>query len=180
MEVTLTEIQGILVFRPKIYEDARGAFYETWRFNAYKEAGVFEDFQQDNISISAKNVLRGLHLQLGESEQGQLLTVINGNIFDVCVDIRKNSHTFGQHIFFDLSSDGPCQIYMPPGIAHGFCVLSEQAILHYKCTKYYSPTNEAGIIWNDPNLEIQWPIDAPIISEKDQNNITFEEIIKKL
>jgi dTDP-4-dehydrorhamnose 3,5-epimerase len=180
VEVILTEIQGLLLFKPKIYKDIRGSFYETWRCNKYKEAGISEDFQQDSISISAKNVLRGLHLQLGESEQGQLLTVINGNVFDVCVDIRKNSHTFGQYICFDLNSDDPCQIYMPPGIAHGFCVLSEQAILHYKCTQYYSPTNEAGIIWNDPNLAIQWPIDTPIILEKDQQNLTFEEIVKKL
>jgi dTDP-4-dehydrorhamnose 3,5-epimerase len=176
MEVILTKIPGIIVFKPRCYDDDRGRFYELWRYNDYREAGINELFLQDNFSRSSKNVLRGLHFQIGEKAQGQLVSIISGKVFDVCVDIRKDSPSFGQHIVFELVDSVPQQIYMPPGIAHGFCVLSENAILHYKCTQYYSPENEGGILWNDLDLNIPWPVKDPIISKKDASFLSFKDL----
>lgn len=175
MENILTNIPGIIVFKPKVFSDNRGSFYESWKNDVYQKAGIQEIFIQDDISYSVKNVIRGLHFQKGEKAQAQLVTILFGKVFDVCVDIRKNSPTFGQHISFELDYKEPLQIYMPPGIAHGFCVISEQAILHYKCTKYYAPNQEGGIIWNDKELKIDWPTDSPIISRKDSENMTFSD-----
>lgn len=180
MEIGNTKISGVVLFKPRFFQDNRGSFYESWRCNSYKEHGLCDDFLQDNISLSYKNVLRGLHLQLGDAEQGQILTVVDGEIFDVCVDIRKASSTFGQYVSFNLKGGDPCQVYMPPGIAHGYCVLSDRAILHYKCTKYYAPQQETGILWNDPKLNIRWPIKNPILSEKDERNIPFQKFVETL
>ncbi|TGW14613.1 dTDP-4-dehydrorhamnose 3,5-epimerase [bacterium NHP-B] len=165
MNVRKTAIEGVLVFEPKVYPDVRGRFYEGWRANAYQEAGILDAFVQDNLSISKKNVLRGLHVH---HRQGQMVSIIEGQVLDVVVDVRPHSPTFRQHLCFELSSDTPQQIYMPPGYAHGFYVRSEQAILHYKATRYYDPSEEEGIAWNDPTLAIAWPTGAPILSERDQ------------
>ncbi|NCQ55998.1 MAG: dTDP-4-dehydrorhamnose 3,5-epimerase [Alphaproteobacteria bacterium] len=180
MEVVHTKISGVILFKPRFFQDNRGSLYESWRYDSYKEHGLCDDFLQDNISLSSRHVLRGLHLQLGGAEQGQILTPVDGEVFDVCVDIRKTSPTFGQYVSFNLRAEQPCQVYMPPGIAHGYCVLSERAILHYKCTKYYTPQYETGILWNDPQLNIKWPISNPILSEKDEKNITFQKFMEIL
>ena len=175
MEVLKTKIDGLFVFKPKVFIDTRGLFYESWKANKYKELGINEEFLQDNISISYKNVLRGLHFQKETHTQGQLVTPIYGRVFDACIDLRPGSTTFGEHVSFNLNHEDLFQIYMSPGIAHGFCVLSDYAILSYKCTKYYAPHSEGGIIWNDTELLIPWPISNPIISKKDLGNISFSE-----
>ena len=180
MEVELTSIDGVLKITPKAFSDERGVFYESWRKEDYKKLGMLEDFVQDNISFSRKNVIRGLHFQREDSAQGQLVTIISGLVFDVCVDIRPMSKTFGQYVVFELNSAYPTQIYMPPGIAHGFCVLSKTAMLHYKCTKYFSPIHDCGLLWNDPHIGIEWPILKPIISIKDLNNISFKAFKESL
>jgi dTDP-4-dehydrorhamnose 3,5-epimerase len=165
MSVISTEFEGLLILEPKVFRDDRGEFYESWRNIDYQKYGIKENFLQDNISISKKNVLRGLHYQ---KNQGQLITVISGAIFDVAVDIRKNSKTFKKYFSIELSSNQPKQVYIPPGFAHGFCVLSDFVIMNYKCTEYYDPTIESGIFWNDKEICIAWPEQNFIISEKDQ------------
>ncbi len=166
MLITLqTPIEGIILFKPKWFEDARGAFFVTWCLNDYESLGM-EPFKQDNISYSKKNVLRGLHFQ---QNQGQLIWVSLGKIYYVAVDIRPNSTTYKQYFSIELNVNNPQQIYVAPGFAHGFCVLSNNAIVNYKCTQYYNPQEEGGILWCDPNINIQWPITSPIINERDKN-----------
>lgn len=164
MKVTKTTLDGLLLIEPKVHTDARGSFYESWREKDYQEVGIQERFVQDNFSISKKNVLRGMHYQ---SNQGQLVTVVSGIIYDVVVDIRKESKTYKKFYAISLDGDKPQQLYMPPGFAHGFCVLSEIAVINYKCTQYYDPSCEGGLMWNDPEIGIPWPIENPIISSKD-------------
>jgi dTDP-4-dehydrorhamnose 3,5-epimerase len=161
-----TGFDGLLLLEPKTFKDARGFFYESWKNGDYKEAGIEELLLQDNVSISHKNVIRGLHIQ---KNQGQLVTVISGKIYDVVVDVRPESKTFKQFFSIELDADNPQQLYMQPGFAHGFCVLSDKAIVHYKCTQYYSAQDEGGILWNDPELGINWPGENFIISERDSN-----------
>ena len=165
MRITPTDFDGLLVLEPEIFQDGRGEFYESWREIDYQQYGIKEKFLQDNISISKKNVLRGLHYQ---KNQGQLITVIHGIIFDIALDIRENSQTFKKYFSIELSSNQPKQVYIPPGFAHGFCVLSDFAVMHYKCTQYYDPTIEGGIYWKDKQIGIAWPGKNFIISEKDQ------------
>lgn len=165
MEIIPTSFEELFILKPKVFNDERGMFYESFRKKNYKEYGIKEEFVQDNISFSQKNVLRGLHYQ---NYQGQLITVIYGTIFDVLVDLRSMSKTFKKYFSIELSSDYVQQVYMPPGFAHGFCVLSDFAIISYKCTEYYDPLQEIGIIWNDAEIGIKWPIKNPIISMKDQ------------
>lgn len=160
-----TSFDGLILLQPKTFKDPRGFFYESWKNEHYKEVGIEQDFLQDNISVSYKNVLRGLHIQ---KNQGQLVTVVHGKIFDVVVDVRANSKTFKQFFSIELDADQPKQLYMPPGFAHGFCVLSDEAIVHYKCTQYYNGQAEGGIIWNDPELGINWPGKDFVISERDK------------
>lgn len=166
-EVENTKIPGVLVLQPRVFRDTRGFFFESWRQKDYKELGISEDLIQDDISFSRQNVLRGLHVH---RQQGQLLTVLCGKIFDVVVDVRENSPTYNQFVTFELSAETPQQIYMPPGTAHGFCVLSETALLHYKCSAYYDPKAEEGIRWDDPTLGIPWPVKAPVLSARDQGH----------
>ena len=168
MKFTQTNIPGVLIFAPTVYKDNRGFFYESWRESTYKEAGIQENFVQDDISFSRKNVLRGLHVH---RTQSQLLSVLQGRIFDAVVDIRKNSPTYLQFFSQELSAEHPQQIYMPPGTAHGFCVLSETALLHYKVSEYYEPRTEEGMLWNDPRIGIPWPVEDPILSERDKGLI---------
>lgn len=164
MNITSAEIESLVIIEPTLFIDNRGAFYETWRSSDYEKYGITEPFLQDNISISKRNVLRGLHFQ---RNQGQLVTVVQGAIWDVVVDIRPNSKTFKQYFSIELNSNNPKQLYMPSGFAHGFLVLTEVAIVHYKCTQYYDATQEGGIIWNDPSIGIPWPKIDIIVSEKD-------------
>lgn len=172
MEVIEEPLPGLLLIKPDVYEDERGFFLETWQQERYKEIGIEEDFVQDNWSRSKKRVLRGLHFQK-ENPQGKLVSVRRGKVFDVAVDIRPESDTFGEWYGNELSGQNHLQMYVPPGFAHGFCVMSEIADFNYKCTEYYYPDDEGGIRWNDEYLDISWPIYTPIISEKDLNLPVF-------
>ncbi len=167
MKVIETRLEGLLLIEPNSFEDTRGSFYESWRGIDYKELGITDNFLQDNISVSKKDVLRGLHYQ---KNQGQLVTVSYGKIFDVAVDIRPESKTYKKYFSIILDAEHPKQLYMSPGFAHGFCVLSDLAVVSYKCTQYYDPAQEGGVLWNDPEIGIVWPVDMPIISEKDLKN----------
>lgn len=167
MKVTKLEIPGALLIEPQLFGDQRGLFCETFHVQRYAEAGITDRFVQDNYSRSVRGTLRGLHFQEPHA-QGKLVMVVEGSVYDVIVDIRKGSPTFGKWHGVDLSSDNYRQLYVPPGCAHGFCVTSEQAGFLYKCTDFYSPKDERGIIWNDPALAIVWPISAPVLSAKDQ------------
>lgn len=165
MEVIATNFAGVLLAEPKKYFDARGFFYESFRQSAYSELGTGE-FCQDNISYSTQGVLRGLHYQV-KKPQAQLVTVVVGKIFDVVVDLRGGSETFGMSLGTELSDSGVGQIFMEGGFAHGFCVLSDFAVLHYKVTEEYDPSDEAGLLWCDEALAISWPVSAPIVSDRD-------------
>jgi len=160
------DLPGVLLIEPRVFNDHRGHFLESYHRERYRLQGVPEVFVQDNISHSKRHVLRGLHYQLG-CPQGKLVMAIAGEIFDVAVDIRRGSPTFGQWAGAILSSENYRQIYIPEGFAHGFCVLSETATVFYKCTTYYAPAEERTIRWDDPALNIHWPITAPILSGKD-------------
>jgi dTDP-4-dehydrorhamnose 3,5-epimerase len=177
MKVTQTKIPSVLVFEPDAFGDVRGWFLETFSQKHYEQAGVKLSFVQDNVSYSAKNVLRGLHFQHPHS-QGKLVQVISGEVFDVAVDIRVGSPTFGQWVADNLSASNHKQIYIPPGFAHGFCVLSDTALFSYKCTDYYSPAGEGGILFNDPDLNISWPVGSPIVSKKDAGCSRLRDIPK--
>lgn len=166
MKVTETKIAGVLIIEPKVFGDSRGFFLETFHATRYAEYGIESNFVQDNYSRSAKGVLRGLHYQKNHP-QGKLVSVTSGVVLDVAVDIRQDSSTFGQWVGITLSADDHKQFYIPPGLAHGFCVLSETADFQYKCTDYYHPEDEASIRWNDPDIAIEWNISDPILSEKD-------------
>jgi dTDP-4-dehydrorhamnose 3,5-epimerase len=163
-----TEIPGLIIIEPRVLGDARGFFVETWHEARYGEVGVPARFVQDNVSFSARGVLRGLHFQ-NPKAQGKLVTVLQGEAFDVAVDIRVGSPTFGRAIEVVLSGENKRQMYIPPGFAHGFCVTSESALFMYKCTDFYAPEAEKGIAWNDPDLGIRWPAEQPTLSAKDSN-----------
>lgn len=175
IKIVKTKFKDCLILEPHYFSDARGAFYESWRSEDYKNIGIIESFKQDNISISKKNVLRGLHIQ---KNQGQLIWVSFGKIFDVGVDMRPESETYKQYFSIELSAESPKQIYMPPGFAHGFCVLSDIAVVNYKCTEYYDTECESGILWSDPSVNIEWPVQLPILSERDQSFYCIDELPK--
>lgn len=166
MKVNPTKLKGVMIIEPDVYEDARGFFLETWAHKRYAEAGLPQAFVQDNLSKSAKGILRGLHLQ-HPFGQGKLVQVMQGEVFDVAVDVRVGSPTFGQWVGSTLSGANHRQIYIPPGFAHGFCVLSETALFSYKCTEAYHRETEMGVCWNDPDLAIDWPVTDPQLSAKD-------------
>ena len=169
MKVLKTKLDDCVIIEPKIFSDARGFFLETYRDSYYSDlAGISMPFVQDNHSRSSKGVLRGLHFQK-KKPQGKLVRVVSGKVFDVAVDIRKDSKTFGKWDSVILSGDNKKQFWVPPGFAHGFVVLSETADFEYKCTDYYDPSDEGSLLWNDPDLNIPWPIDNPKLSEKDAN-----------
>jgi dTDP-4-dehydrorhamnose 3,5-epimerase len=169
LKVSRTELEGVLLIEPTVHGDCRGRFFESFKKEKFREFGIQEDFVQENQSLSQKNVLRGLHYRI-EPEQAKLVRVIQGEVFDVVVDIRKNSSTFGKWQGFNLSDSNYLQLYVPIGFAHGFCVLSDKAEFLYKVSEYYSPEKEKGIIWNDPDIGIDWPVSDPILSEKDKIN----------
>ena len=169
MEYIKTDIEGVFIIEPKVFNDARGYFMEAWKQAEFNEHIGHVEFIQDNESKSSFGVLRGLHYQKGSTAQSKLVRVIKGRVLDVAVDIRKSSPTFGKHVMVELSEDNKRQFFIPRGFAHGFLVLSEEAIFTYKVDNPYSPSTEAGIRWNDPALAIEWPIDFSKVqtSEKD-------------
>jgi len=167
MEIIQTHIPGVLVLNPRVFKDSRGYFLETFHSKRYCEGGIREEFVQDNISSSCQGTLRGLHYQ-HPNGQGKLVQVLSGSVFDVAVDIRKDSPSFGRWYGITLTADQHNQMYIPAGLAHGFYVLSRTALFQYKCTDYYDPASEGGIAWNDPDIGIEWPLtNAPILSDKD-------------
>ena len=166
MKVERTGLAGVLVLTPIARVDPRGTFHENWHMERYAEAGLPDRWLQDNVSSSRRGVLRGLHFQ-NPRGQGKLVSVLRGEIFDVAVDVRRDSPTFGQSVAETLSADNHRQLYVPVGFAHGFLVLSDDAIVHYKCTEYYRPEHEQALAWNDPALGIAWPLEAPLQSAKD-------------
>ncbi|MEY3425864.1 MAG: dTDP-4-dehydrorhamnose 3,5-epimerase [Bacteroidota bacterium] len=177
MQISKFEIEGLLLLEPHLFEDNRGFFYESYNAKKYNEIlGDGSDFVQDNISVSKKHVLRGLHFQKSPFGQGKLVTVLNGKVLDVAVDIRLNSKTFGQHQAVELSAENKRQFWIPPGFAHGFIALEEETLFSYKCTNYYSPEHEKTLLWNDPILAIDWGgVSNPIISEKDLFGQLFQD-----
>lgn len=179
MKVINTKIRDLIIIEPTIYSDERGFFYELYNQDKYTNLGIEYKFVQDNRSRSTKNVMRGLHFQK-KNPQGKLVTVTKGEVYDVAVDLRPGSETFGQYEALILSEENKKQFFIPPGFAHGFCVISEVADFYYKCTDFYSPADEAGIIWNDPDIKIDWPVTEPILSDKDKILPSFNEIKKQI
>lgn len=175
MKISETKLPGVLIFEPKVFSDERGFFLETWSEKRYRQAGITLSFVQDNTSFSQKGTLRGLHYQHPQS-QGKLVQVLSGEVLDVSVDIRVGSPTFGKSVAVILTESNHKQMYIPPGFAHGFCVTSETALFSYKCTDYYNVSLEGGILWNDPDLGIEWPIEEPILSAKDSNCPLLKDI----
>lgn len=166
MTVTETLLPDVLVIEPRVFEDSRGAFFEAYNQQEFSDAGISCVFVQDNQSVSRRNVLRGLHYQI-QQPQGKLIRVLRGQIFDVAVDCRKSSKSFGRFVSVILSSESRKMLWIPEGFAHGFLVLSETAEVFYKTTSFYSPQNERTLIWNDPDIAIPWPCKQPILSDKD-------------
>ncbi|MCG8555954.1 MAG: dTDP-4-dehydrorhamnose 3,5-epimerase [Proteobacteria bacterium] len=175
MKVRSLELPEVLLIEPKIFEDRRGCFLETWSKERYEEAGLGERFVQDNASLSMQGTLRGLHLQHPHG-QGKLVFVLEGEVFDVAVDVRRGSPRFGRWLGWQLSCTNMHQLYIPPGFAHGFCVTSSKAVFVYKCTESYRPEAELGIRYDDTDIGISWPVDQPIVSEKDAKNARLAEL----
>ncbi|MCB1750128.1 MAG: dTDP-4-dehydrorhamnose 3,5-epimerase [Gammaproteobacteria bacterium] len=175
MKISTTAIPQVVVVEPDVFGDARGYFLETWHALRYAKAGLDTQFVQDNRSRSRYGVLRGLHYQLNQP-QGKLVSVSHGRVFDVAVDIRRGSPWFGRWVGAELSDINHKQLYIPPGFAHGFCVLSEMADFSYKCTEFYAPDDEHGILWNDPDIAIAWPGGDFQVSEKDAGNKRLKEM----
>ena len=172
MNVIETELPGVLIVEPTVFRDPRGFFLETYAANKYRDAGIDVPFVQDNHSRSVRGTLRGLHAQVPRA-QGKLVRVVRGEIFDVAVDIRHGSPTFKKWAGVALSAENHREVYVPPGFAHGFCVTSDVAEVIYQATAEYAPESEAGLMWNDPALGIEWPIDTPILSERDRRWAPF-------
>jgi len=166
MRIVATDLPGVLIVEPRVFPDGRGWFFESYHQRRYAEAGLPASFVQDNHSRSAPGTVRGLHYQL-KHPQGKLVRCVRGATFDVAVDIRRGSPTFGKWVGVELSEDNKRQLYVPPGFAHGFCVPEVVSEIEYKCTDFYHPEDESGIIWNDPSIGIHWPIQEPILSNKD-------------
>lgn len=175
MKVTPQRLPEVLLIEPRIFSDARGYFLETYHAERYRAAGIDASFVQDNISSSRRGVLRGLHYQ-HPSAQGKLVTVLDGEIFDVAVDIRRGSPTFGQWMGASLAAGAHQQLFVPPGFAHGFCVTSENAVVAYKCTTPYAPEHEATVLFSDPDLAITWPAVDLVISDKDRAGQRLRDI----
>jgi dTDP-4-dehydrorhamnose 3,5-epimerase len=179
MRAEPTRIPDVIVIEPDVHVDGRGFFLETYHADRYRDAGIAGPFIQDNHSRSSRNTLRGLHLQL-RRPQGKLIHVIEGEVFDVAVDVRRGSPTFGRWVGVTLTAENFKQIYVPQGFAHGFCVLSDVAQVEYKCTDLYDPASEIGVAWDDPALAIQWPVSRPILSRRDSQHPTLAEQMARL
>ena len=178
MQIKETSIKDLLIIEPKVFKDERGYFFESFKENIFEEYDIKLNFVQDNISKSKKGTIRGLHYQAGKYAQGKLCQAIVGKVIDVAVDIRFGSPTFGKHFATELSEENHKQLWIPPGFAHGFSVLSDEAIFSYKCTAYYSKEDERSIIYNDPDLNIDWMIENPVVSDKDLKAKLFKDIDK--
>jgi dTDP-4-dehydrorhamnose 3,5-epimerase len=175
VNVVETELSGVLVIEPKVFGDARGFFMESWNGARYEEHGIPDHFVQDNLSFSAHGVLRGLHFQ-NPRAQGKLVSVLQGEVFDVAVDIRVGSPTFGRWTGVTLSAENKRQFWVPPDFAHGFVVTGETALFSYKCTDYYAPEYDGSILWNDSEIGIQWPVNDPALSDKDRTAPPLHEM----
>lgn len=175
MDIIKTNIPDVLLLKPEVYQDDRGFFLETYREEHLSSEGIDVHFVQDNLSKSQKSTVRGLHYQI-ERQQDKLIMVMQGQILDVAVDLRKSSPTFGQNTTTELSAENKHQMFIPKGFAHGFSVLSDYALVYYKCSDYYYPEGERGLLWNDPDLGIDWKIENPILSEKDRHQPKLNEI----
>jgi dTDP-4-dehydrorhamnose 3,5-epimerase len=176
MQVTKTFIEGLLVIQPTIFHDARGYFYEPYNRKMFAEIGINEEFVQDNQSFSQKGVLRGLHFQNPPHAQAKLLRILQGSIWDVAVDIRKSSPTYGKYFGIELSAENKTIFYVPEGFAHGFLTLEDNTLLLYKCSGFYNKPSEGALIWNDPEVGIPWNITDPMLSEKDLQGKTLKEL----
>ncbi|MBL4652840.1 MAG: dTDP-4-dehydrorhamnose 3,5-epimerase [Flavobacteriales bacterium] len=174
MEIIKTHLEGLFVIQPTVFEDSRGYFFESYNETQFQQAGISDKFIQDNQSKSQKGVLRGLHFQNPPFAQGKLVRVITGSVLDVALDIRANSPTYGQHFTIELTDQNKTMLWVPPGFAHGFATLKNDTIFSYKCTNLYNKESEGCILWNDSNLNIDWKIDAPTLSKKDQIGTPFQ------
>jgi dTDP-4-dehydrorhamnose 3,5-epimerase len=179
VRVLQTALPGVLLIEPVVHRDDRGTFVETYHAERYRAAGIGKRFVQDNQSSSRQGTVRGLHLQV-QKPQGKLVRVIEGEIYDVAVDVRRGSPTFGRWIGIVLEAESFRQCYVPPGFAHGFSVLSSTAQVEYKCTDVYDPGSEIGIAWNDPALAIPWPVERPVLSVRDQRNPLLADVVRFL
>lgn len=177
MELIETGIKDLWVIKPKVFTDPRGYFYESYNTATFAKLGINANFTQDNQSLSAKNIVRGLHFQAPPHAQGKLVRVVKGAVQDVAVDIRKNSPTYGQHYSVVLSEENMLMFWIPPGFAHGFATLEDQTIFSYKCTDTYHPETEGGLLWNDRELNIQWQVENPLLSDKDTKYDPFSLFI---
>jgi dTDP-4-dehydrorhamnose 3,5-epimerase len=178
MEIQKTKLDGVLIIIPDVFADDRGFFFESYNEKKYADAGITNSFVQDNISKSKFGTVRGLQYQVGDFAQGKLCQVMSGGVLDVAVDIRFGSPTFGQYYAVELSGENHIQLWIPPGFAHGFSVLSDEVLFHYKCTAPYSKKDERAILYSDPALGVEWRVEKPIVSEKDMKSKLFAEIEK--
>ena len=179
MEIIKIPLEGLLVIKPKIFGDDRGYFFESWSKQSFTEIGLDLDFVQDNQSLSAKGVLRGLHFQNPPYAQGKLVRVIKGAVLDIAVDIRKDSPTYGQHFSVELSEKNKTIVWIPPGFAHGFLTFEDNTIFTYKCTGVYNKESEGALLWNDEDLNINWKVNDPLVSEKDLVAGNFKDFVSK-
>jgi dTDP-4-dehydrorhamnose 3,5-epimerase len=176
IEITKTPLAGVMIVKNRVFEDSRGFFMETYNKNRFESVGLPGDFVQDNHSRSTKGVIRGLHYQYPQW-QGKLVRALRGSIYDVAVDVRPDSATRGQWFGIELNDENRLQLYVPPGFAHGFATLSDVAEISYKCTAAYKPEDDFGIVWNDPDIGVEWPVDNPIVSDKDAAAPYFRDIV---
>ena len=179
MNITKTDIQGLIIIEPQIFKDSRGCFFESWNAKKFKQLGISEDFVQDNQSVSSKGVLRGLHFQNPPYAQAKLVRVLKGSVLDIAVDLRKNSPTYGKHVSVILSEQNNKSFFIPKGFAHGFLSLEDNTVFNYKCSDYYNKESEGSLLWNDEDLKIDWQIDNPLVSEKDLQADLFKNFKTK-
>ena len=180
MNVVKTDLPGVLIVEPDVFHDSRGFFFETYHAGKYQQHGIADTFVQDNHSRSERGTVRGLHLQAGAHPQAKLVRVVCGEVFDVAVDVRRGSPTFGKCTWVTLSASNFRQCYIPPGFAHGFAVTSDVAEVEYKCSDVYDPASEVGIAWNDPALGIAWPVSDPILSDRDRRHPLLAALVDRL
>ncbi len=174
MNIRATALPGVLLLEPRVHADHRGSFRELWRAGGYAEAGIGPVFVQDNVSVSRRGVVRGLHFQQPNG-QGKLVSVLHGTVYDVAVDVRAGSPTFGRWVAAEISAENARQLWIPPGFAHGFVALEEGTVFHYRCTDYYAPGAEGTVRWDDPALGIPWPVGAPTLNSKDAEAPLLDE-----
>ena len=179
MNITKTDIQGLIIIEPQIFKDSRGCFFESWNAKKFKQLGISEDFVKDNQSVSSKGVLRGLHFQNPPFAQAKLVSVIRGAVLDVAVDLRKNSPTYGMHYCVELNQRNHKLFFIPKGFAHGFVALEDDTVFSYKCSGFYNKESEESLLWNDKDLAINWQINNPIVSDKDSIAKSFKDYKSK-